>query len=881
MKRLSEITDSILLQNNHAQITISKQDASVQQVIDLTAGKNIRGEMTHFFALFKKDETPVIPTELALTGNCITVTTPVGAFSVQVDVDEDYFAFTLVTPLPADVYKCFIANVKYTYDYENKENTGACGVAMTYWVDPVFWPDCKSLETRGEIIRHLKDVGGKYALIIAPIVKQKDIIKKACRTIDPNEGLVSEIGGAWGRDSRLNFGNYLIDWWTYREYIENNLPFYKSLGIDHVDFEKSEGTFRQGDFKFAEYPSGAEFKKNVSDVLAKEGIGSSLHTYSFYIHYECDTILADPKWQKDLGVLETFTLAQDISADADFLPTKESTACVSTEYTFFFRNTPFLLVGEEIIKFENAPDGFKVAERGWAGTKAVAHHAGETIKHIDGYYRGIAPVPGSELYLQIARLTAKAYNEGGFSMIYLDALDGIRMHCQPDEVSYYGAMFICEVMRNCKKTPLIEFAMFRPAFWAARGRVGAVDYPYRGYKSFFNWHVKQNLDYIDRYSVPTMGWHHFFQWQENHPGNAHTKYHFPDEIAYLGSLSLMYDFGMVYSAMEPKFAAKYAGLKRNAAIYKPYDDLRKAGYFSKALLEKLRQGKWEYHLKQKDSGEYVFEEKTYQKKKLYELTDADRNTAKFNNPFDAQVPFIRIESMLSSAGKNPVELLPLDENRDLTEQTLVSNLDEDINLNDKLARKVRVLGNGKPGSAIGIRSRRTTLKSARGYLLHVIDTDFEGWRDFTLVETDVTERPELDFDLDKNGHYPIHSHLPPMPDHVISQTEILTAGDVTGVRMSSVIACEHTYEVLKNPTVKIGDTQIQFICELMSTDYLEFDGKTAKVYDRYGNEKEIYYESTLSAPAGEFKAELISRSLNGNPARAQLTLGFTGKEITD
>ena len=66
---------------------------------------------------------------------------------------------------------------------------------------------------------------------------------------------------------------------------------------------------------------------------------------------------------------------------------------------------------------------------------------------------------------------------------------------------------------------------------------------------------------------------------------------------------------------------------------------------------------------------------------------------------------------------------------------------------------------------------------------------------------------------------------------------------------------------------------------LLSTDYIEFDGKTAKVIDRYGNEKEIFYESDLVAPAGEFTARLESRSLNGNDARAVLTLGFTGKEI--
>lgn len=874
---------SIVLQNQHVKILLSDMDGAVLGIIDRVTGKDIRSEKTYFFDLLDEGGNSIVPTGVSLEGNLVTVSTSAGAFSVQVDADEDYFTLTLATALPEGSYKCVLGNAKYTYDYVNKENTGACGVALTYWVDPMEFPDSKALVSGGHVFRHLRHEQGKYALIIAPIVKQRDIIKKACLTIDPNEGLVSKIGGAWGRDSRANFGNYLIDFETSKEYIDKTLSFYETLGIDQVDFHQCELNFRQGDFKFERYDSGAEFKKNVTDVLENIGIQTGLHTYSFYIRYDCDGILADPKWQKDLGVLETFTLAKDISADTDFLPTTESTECVTTDYGFQSRTTPFILVGEEIIKFKNAPDGFVVAERGWAGTKAVAHKAGEKIKHIDGYYRVIAPIPGSELFLQIARNTAKAFNEGGFSMIYLDALDGIRMHCAADEIYYYAAMFICELMKHCNKTPLIEYSFFKPAFWAARGRVGAYDYPHRGYKEFFCYHAKDNYNYIDRYSAPTMGWHNFFPFIEQHPGNEHAKYHFADEIHFLGSLAVMHDFSMVHTTTIPEFMEKYAGLRRNVAIYRKYDDLRKAGYFTEETRNKLIGGKWEYHLKEKENGEYVFEEKDFQKKKLYDLTDDDRNSGKFNNPFGQQVPFIRIEALLSTACKGGMELLALDENKDLIDQNLVVDYDGTIDLNEKLAKKVRVLGNGKPGSAIGIRHRLTSVKSSRGYMLYVIDTDFEGWREFTLVETDVSDRVELGFDTINGtvggGLYPCYRSE--MANRIFSQTDILTHGDVSGVRMNSIVAYDPTYEILKNPTVKIGDTQIQFICELMSTDYIEFDGKTAKVIDRYGNEKEIFYESNLVAPAGEFTAQLQSHSLNGNDARAVLTIGFTGNEIAN
>lgn len=879
---LSQTNDSVILQNAHARIELSRKDAMILQIIDLATGKDIRSEATPLITVAQKDDSLIVPTAICAEGDMLRVETPAGAFSVQVEIDKDYFIFTLVTPLPADAYKCFLGYAKYDYDYKDKENTGAVGIAMTYWVNPTFWPDAKSLETKGEVIAHLRDVDAKYALIIAPIVKQKDIIKKVCRKINPKVGLVSEIGGAWGQDYRGNFGNYLIEFESSKEYIDKTLDFYQTVGVDQIDFHQCEMSFRQGDFKFERYESAAEFKKNVSDVLESVGIQTGLHTYSFYIRYDCDSILSNPKWQQQLGTLETFTLAQDISADADFLPTVESTECVTADYGFLSRTTPYILVGEEIIEFKNDANGFKVAERGWAGTKAVAHKAGEKIKHIDGYYRVIAPIPGSELYLEIARNSAKAYNEGGFHMIYLDALDGICKHCGDDEVWYYTAMFICELLQRCEKTPIIEYSFFQPAFWMARGRVGAVDYPHRGYKDFLRIHAEQNKEFLDRYSAPTMGWHNFFPFLERHPGNENAKYHFTDDIDFLGSLAVMYDFSMVHTTTIPDFMDKYAGLRRNVAIYRKYDKLRKAEYFSKALRQKLIDGPWEYHLKEKEGGKFVFEEKNFQKVKIYDLAASDRNTAKFNNPFGQQTPFIRIVSMLSSAGKNPVVLLPLDENKDLTQQNLLCDHGE-MDLNQQLARQVRVLGNGKAGGAIGIRSQLAHVPSSHGYILHVIDTDFEGWRDFTLVETDTAERPDLPFDDEGKAVSIYATYRSEMNNRVLDQTDILTYGDVSGVRMSSVVACDFTYEVLKDPVVKVGETEIKFICELMSTDYLEFDGKTAKVFDRYGNEKVIFYETKnmVTVPAGEFTAELISKGLNGNVARAELTLGFTGVEITD
>ncbi len=882
MAEIKSVNNCIVFDNLYTTITVSCDKARVQSIIDKKTNTDIKGDATSFFSLVMSDKVTSYETLSAtLENGVIKVETEGGSFDVKVKAFDSYFEFELVSALPENVFKCRLAHAKYNYDFKDKSNTGACGVALTYWTNPVFYPDCKSCETRGEVVRHLKDEGARYALIIAPICEQKDIIKTAFKTIDRNNGIYSESGGAWGRDSRICFGNYTIQYESSKEFLDSHLEYFKEIGVDQVDFHQGQATFRQGDFKFERYESAEDFKKNVSEVLEANGLASGLHTYSQYIRYDCP-LLADEKWQGDLKVIETLTLAEDIDENELFLKTNESTNEVSNDFTFFSRSTPLLLIGNEIVQFATAKDGFKLTARGCAGSKAVAHKKGETIKHLEGFYHGVTPVLGSPLFREVARLTAIAFNEGGFSQIYLDALDGIVKHCDREtEAWFYFAQFVCEILKYTDKYPLIEYAAMDPSIWAARGRVGAFDTPYRSYKEFNLRHLEYNRDFIDRYSAPTLGWYSFYPTTDKYPGNEHTKYHHTDSIEFMGAMAVMYDFSNVFNGMTPASLERLPGLRRNVKLYRKYDDLRKQGYFSEEYRNKLINGKYEYQLKEKD-GEWVFVEKDYKIAKLYDLNDIDRNLATFNNPFKAQVPFIRIEALLSTQGNNPLVLYPLDENKDLLdhfkqgESKIIHPFGGEINVADKLAKKVKVLGNGKKGSAVCIKTRCAS-NSELGYGEYIIDTDFEGWRDFILLEADNGERPDLPFDKGEGVWATYRSSL---NSDRLTKIEILTAGDVSGVRMSSIVACDHTYEVLKNPTVTIGDTSVMFECELMSSDFIEFDGAEAKVIDRYGNEKKIWFKAdNFIVPEGEYTVKLEATALNRTTPRAQLTVGLTGQEV--
>lgn len=875
MPKVIEMGNSIVFENKYVQITVSKGNSLVEEIIDKQSGKDIKGEDICFFKLITKENESIEVTSVSLKGDVITVTTVNGSFDVKTLAFDEYFTFEIASHLPKGTFYAEIAHAKYSYDFNDKKNTGACGVAMSIWANPMFFPDCKSLETLARVYPHLGDVGAKYGLVIAPIVNQRDILKTVCLTIDKNVGLVSSTGGAWGRDSRLNFSNYSIQYDTSREFIDETVPYFKKVGVDQIDLHQGLNTFRQGDFKFAKYKDAAEFKKNVSDVLEANGMAAGLHSYSCYIDFGCDTIMSKPENQKQIRVLTHLTLAEDITSETTFIKINEDTSIIPKNRSASVNNSSHILIGEELIKFNIADDGLEVVTRGDLGTKAAAHKKGSAVDHLEGHYGGFAPIFGSDLFYQIARNTAKAYNEGGFKMIYLDALDGMYYHCndRKNEPWLYIAAFICEVLKHCDTDPILEGAAFVPSMWAARGRIGALDCPYKGFKNWNMMHTARNVDFIDSYNAPTMGWYNYYPQAADYPGNENTKYQFFDDIDFLGTLAVIYDFSTVFHNGGVKDTyLKYAAMRRNLDLYKKYDDLRKAQYFSEEYREKLKNGKWEYKLVEKRGGRYSFVEKDYQKYKLYDLNDTNRNYAEMKNPFGKQTPFVRIEAMMSTLKENPMVLLPLDENKPLAEQKAFCEYGGDVNLSNHLAKVVKVFGNGK-GGRIRIRIEQNTTRFCDFY----IDLDFKGWREFILLETDNGEYKAEPFE---EGTHFYHTYRHGLNHSMINAVRIDMRGDTEDVRMSSLVAYEHTYEILKNPTVSIGDTSVTFECEMKSTDYIEFDGKEARVYDRYGNSMPVWFNSQgFVAPRGKFKATLTAKALNRGTPRARLTLGFTGKEV--
>ena len=635
------------------------------------------------------------------------------------------------------------------------------------------------------------------------------------------------------------------------------------------------------------------FKALVSDKLREYGILSGLQTYAFYIDQNCDGLLSDPKWQKQFEITEEYTLAEDLKKSGTRIVVEESLDGASEGTGWLHRAWDLLLIDDELIKINVSSlsgDTFTVVERGRFDTEAVEHKAGTKVRRIGSYYGGLTPEIGSELYYEVARLTGEAYTNGGFDMVYFDAIDGVRLHIPTDTqyggYQYHTTEFLRETLEYCHPKAITE--VYNPSQYVAHSYTPAYDYANRGYKEYMKYHSLFNKTYLNSYFFATMGWYNFYpqkdiaNWVDNPnacPPNTMYEYQHTDDIDLLGSLCLAYNYSMVFSNLE-----SYNTLPKNRANidrFVQYDKLRKAGYFPDSITKQMRESEYEHSLVDKGNGAWAIVQKSYDQARVNNLEDSVSNYINGTNPFKAQSPFIRIETDWSSVGEGPILAADLDPNKSLNSQNFVYRFAEGLDATGHHAVQVRVKGNGK-GGAICI-SMESPKVSDDNQIDYVIPLNFEGWKEFTLVATDTFLYPKSYFThWSPRDSYNFKVYRGPVDFSNLSKLQIYTYGDMTGVSMDDIKLTKQISAPMVNPTVTLDNGErITFKCILQSSEYLEFDGKNAVVFDAYGNYRAVDgIEGRISVDSGDYKMTLTAdKTVEGAILRGKLTVGFTGEEL--
>ena len=724
--------------------------------------------------------------------------------------------------------------------------------------------------------------GASAALIACP----PDIMRGIMQRVVSSAGDLphSPVGGPWALDSKNNRGSYLFNTGDLSEdRVDDWIELARSLGITQIDFHGGR-SFRFGDFapNPETYPEGLRSLRAVTDRLREVGIISGFHTYAFFIDKRCPwvTPVPDPRLGKDAA----FTLAEDIGPDDEEVPVLESTGSMSTTTGFFVRNSVTLQIDDELITYsgidKKPPYSFTGCQRGALGTTRASHGMDTEVHHLKECFGLFTPDADSSLLVEVAAETARAINEGGFDMTYLDALDGEDILGGREWGWHYGSKFVFEIFKRLERPVMMEASTFHHHLWYVRSRMGAWDTPSRSHKKFIDIHVEANED-IRRIFLPAhLGWWAFKTW-----GNIQVEPTFSDDIEYLCCRALGTDSGLSVMGIDPDNAPKVPALPRLAGIVRKFEELRTSDYFSEEIRARLRIPGDEFTLFRDDKGCWRFRPAKYSRHRVEGPGTAGANWS-VNNPFGRQKPGFRVEALFSAAPYDAPDsrvIVDSDEglsspetadagiaagislsvdshgegetgllyrarnalNRRNSTWTKVERLfSPPIDIRDHQAIGVWIKGDGK-GEVLNIQLRSPQhLTHAIGE--HYVVIDFTGWRYFQLIEPEGERYADYEWPY---GHsYSIYREA---IDYAILErlglffNNLPTRGEVE-CQLSPIKAIPLREITIKNPRITINGKTITFPVELDTGSYLEFNSMTdCRVY---GTEGELVCEVE---PVGE------------------------------
>ena len=612
--------------------------------------------------------------------------------------------------------------------------------------------------------------------------------------------------------------------------------------------------------------------KAVIDRLHAAGILAGLHTYAMFMSKSCPwvTPVPDPRLGKDA----TFTLAADLAADAKDVPVSESTKDMSTTTGFFVRNSVTLQIDDELITYaglsKEAPYAFTQCTRGACGTVVSAHKQGAKVQHLRECFGLFCPDGDSTLYTEAAAKTAELYNEAGFDMIYLDALDGGDTVAGRENSWHYESKFTWEIWKRLKKPAIMEMSTFHHHLWYVRSRMGAWDHPTRSHKKFIDVHCQANEGLKRQFLPGHLGWWSFKTWQ-----GAYGEPTFPDDIEYLCGKALATDTGFSVMGIDPNNVNKIPVLPRLAAITRRYECLRHANYFSDAVKEQVRVPGAEFALFQGDSGEWQFRPGEYARHKVAGL-DGWSDAWKVTNRFAPQPVQLRLEALLSAGPYDAAGNVTLadfgsaDDFADRAAQPgITAKLESSAaqvkvggasglftatnatdtptrswcklgkvfappaNLGDHQALGVWVYGDGK-GEVLNLQQTSPTHLSG-GIADHYVDVDFTGWRYFELVEPEGTRY--ADYSWPYGNIYSMYREFihPNAVETLSLWYNNVPPNETVACYLNPVRALPTVTTKLRNPAVTIGGKTLTFPVEIATGQYLEFRSPTdCKLYGPQG-----------------------------------------------
>jgi hypothetical protein len=717
-------------------------------------------------------------------------------------------------------------------------------------------------------------------------------------------------------------GSYLFNFGSLTESnVDEWIAMARKPGVTQIDNHGGGSFFRFGDFVLdgKKWPGGWDSYRRIVKRLHDAGIGSIFHTYAFFIGKQSKYVRPVPDARLD--AFRTFTLAEDISADAKEIRVAESTHGMTTVTGFFEHNSTILHIGNELVTFgavsQEPPWRFTKIQRGALGTKAAAHEKGTKARHLKECFGLLVPDPESTLFDEIARNHAEIVNSCGFDGIYLDALDGSSILRGPDECWYWADKFVFEIQKHLQKPVGMEMSAMWHHFWQYRTRWQAWDYPQRGHKRFIDLHADSVNGGL---LLPLhLGWWNF---QQFNPPQVEPTY--PDVIEYLGAKLIGWDAGIsLTGGIDQARLSAVPLFGRVVDILRTCEELRRGNAFDETIRAQLRQPGKEFSLARDESGNWRFRPSIHE---LHVASPAEPGSLSWvvDNPFAEQPAQLRLEALVAAGSyddPNNIVLADLSEpsqftgpprtasgvtaslfkapdgvgqagvfmatsSGDVPRNAAWARLDRKLepclNLKGHEAVGLWVDGDGQ-GQILAVRLESPRHISYGAVADRYITVDFAGRRQFTLVETESARWSDYAW-KDGKGLYNVYRET--IDFGTVEAVSIWYNNLPTGQQARCVIGAVKALRMVpcavKNPTVTINGETVAFPVDMPSGSYLEFNSGNDCVL--YGPKGEVIASVSPEGPVpllrvGENQIQFSCEAPDGPAPRARITVSAHGQPL--
>ncbi|MBI2190604.1 MAG: hypothetical protein HYU36_01300 [Planctomycetes bacterium] len=676
---------SIRFQNDCLEYVISPEGKNLHFIDRRTGCDYLQADPPSPFARVKKGGQDHDSGKVCAAGSSLAVEFPSAGVRAEFRVltRPRYFILEVASLTGESVEELLFGHVPLALQGCPDEPFAACALALNLQTNVPGLPGPSRL-LRALCYPRFGFAGAQAALVACPPGEMREALQEA--VLAAPDLPHSPLGGPWALDAPINEGSYLFNFGNVtEETVGDWIELLKKLGMSQLDFHGGR-SFRFGDCRPdpAMYARGLASLRAVIARLHDAGIAAGLHTYAFFMDKRCPwvTPVPDPRLGKDAR----FTLARALAADEAIVPVEEPTGHMSAITGFFVRNSATLQVEDELITYtgvsKDSPFGFTGCTRGALGTRPSPHPRGSPAHHLKECFGLFAPDGDSTLLGEVASCTAEAFNECGFDMMYLDALDGEDVLGGPENGWHYGSKFVFELWRRLHKPALMEMSTFHHHLWTVRSRLGAWDHPTRSHKKFIDIHVRANEDCRRIFLPAHLGWWAVKTWEG--PQGEPT---YPDDIEYLCGKALGTDTGLSLMGIEPGSMASSPALARLAVIFQRYETLRCARAVPEAVKARLRVPGEEFRLvEQPGGGGWRFRPVEYARHKLEASHGSGRHGWQVRNRFGPQPLRCRIEALFSAE--------PYDSDRN----RLVADFHDPLRIGDSRAQE-GVTAGIEPGDA--------------------------------------------------------------------------------------------------------------------------------------------------------------------------------------